>query len=174
MVNLFDYLPFPYGIVISIGAIIFATASMEGVAWFLHRYVMHQFGWYLHEDHHRYTKGRFQKNDIFALIFAILSMILIILGLRVYEILFWLGLGVSLYGLGYFVFHDVLFHKRIKNHYRPQKGYMKRIFDAHSYHHQTTNSKGSDGYSYGFLYASKKYSTLIKDLQTKKRVYNKI
>ncbi len=34
---------------------------MEGVAWLLHRYVMHGFGWYVHEDHHRYTTGRFEK-----------------------------------------------------------------------------------------------------------------
>jgi beta-carotene 3-hydroxylase len=173
MINLFDYLPSPYGIIVSIGATLLALIAMEGFAWFLHRFIMHQFGWYLHEDHHRYTKGRFEKNDIFALIFAILSIFLIVFGLRVYDLLFWLGLGIFFYGLGYFIFHDVLFHKRIKNYYRAKKGYMKRIFDAHSYHHQTTKSKGS-GYSFGFLYASKKYSKLIKDLQIKKKSNKKI
>ena len=26
---------------------------MEGVTWCTHKYVMHGFGWYLHEDHHQ-------------------------------------------------------------------------------------------------------------------------
>jgi beta-carotene 3-hydroxylase len=51
---------------------------MEGVAWFLHKYVMHGFGWYLHEDHHRASKGKFEKNDLFGLFFSLLSFILIL------------------------------------------------------------------------------------------------
>ena len=164
MLDLSKYFPFPIAIMISIGLMIMTTISMEGVAWFLHRFVMHQFGWYLHEDHHRYTKHRFQKNDIFGLIFAALSIFLILFGLLYYNLLLWLGIGVALYGLGYFGFHDVMFHKRIKNHYKPKKGYMKRIFNAHSYHHQTTNAKGS-GKAFGFLYAPKKYGDLTKLLQ---------
>ncbi len=50
---------------------IIVLVIMEGVAWFLHKFVMHGFGWVLHEDHHRYTKGRFEKNDIFGLIFSL-------------------------------------------------------------------------------------------------------
>jgi beta-carotene 3-hydroxylase len=134
---------------------------MEGVAWFLHRFVMHQFGWYLHEDHHRYTEGRFQKNDIFALFFSTLSFLFILFGLLYYDILFWAGVGVTLYGIGYFIFHDIMFHKRIRNHYRPKSNYMKRIFHAHAYHHQTTNSRGP-GVAFGFLYANKKYLNIKK------------
>ena len=63
---------------ISIAVITFLF--MEAVAWFLHKYVMHGFGWYIHEDHHRPTKGRFEKNDIFGLFFAILSFLLILTG----------------------------------------------------------------------------------------------
>jgi beta-carotene 3-hydroxylase len=148
-------------LILNIGIMILGAISMEGVAWFLHRFVMHQFGWYLHEDHHRYTKGRFEKNDLFAVFFAALSFILIFIGFFGENFLLWMGLGVALYGFGYFAFHDVLFHKRIKNTYRPKKGYMKRIFNAHSYHHQSTNSKGP-GYSFGFLYAPKKYKTLSR------------
>ena len=56
-----------------IAIIIVTFLFMEFVAWFLHKYVMHGFGWYLHEDHHRYSKNRFEKNDIFGLFFALLS-----------------------------------------------------------------------------------------------------
>ena len=50
-----------------------AAVAMEGVAWALHKYVMHGFLWALHEDHHRTTGRRLQKNDLFALFFAGLS-----------------------------------------------------------------------------------------------------
>ena len=40
--------------------------TMEMVTWFVHKYVMHGFLWYLHEDHHqpRYQHV-FEKNDTF-------------------------------------------------------------------------------------------------------------
>ena len=159
MLDLTTLVPVSLAILIYLFITFLAFISMEGVAWFLHRYVMHGFGWYLHEDHHRYTKGRFQKNDSFALLFSILSFFLIFFGSSSFNLLFWIGIGVALYGLGYFLFHDVMFHRRIKTNYKPKSKYMKRIFKAHSYHHQTTNSKGP-GKSFGFLYASKKYDAI--------------
>ncbi|MBD3215608.1 MAG: beta-carotene hydroxylase [Candidatus Lokiarchaeota archaeon] len=173
MLNPIDYLPFPYVIFASVAIILFFAVFMEGFAWFLHRYVMHHIGWYLHEDHHRYTKGRFQKNDIFALFFSLISFFFILFGLILYDILFWVGIGVAIYGMGYFIFHDILFHKRLKNNYRPKSEYMKRIFIAHSFHHQTTNRKGSDGYAYGFLYSSKKYIRMANELKNKRNKLQK-
>ena len=39
---------------------------MEGITWCTHKYVMHGFGWYFHEDHHQPKyKGVFEKNDAF-------------------------------------------------------------------------------------------------------------
>ena len=130
---------------------------MEFVAWFLHKYVMHGFGWYLHEDHHRYTKGILEKNDVFGLIFAIISFLLIFTGfLGGYDLRFPIGIGVMLYGLGYFLVHDTFFHKRIKLKYRPKSKYIKRILNAHRIHHQ--KSTAHKGICFGFLYASKKYA----------------
>jgi beta-carotene 3-hydroxylase len=130
---------------------------MELVAWFLHKFVMHGFGWYLHEDHHRYTKGRFEKNDTFGLFFTILSFLLILTGFfGGFDIRLPLGIGVAFYGFGYFLVHDTFFHKRIKIKYRPKSKYMKRVLNAHSFHHQ--KSKPHEGICFGFLYASKKYN----------------
>jgi len=144
-------------ITIYIIAIILSFLFMEFVAWFLHKYVMHGFGWYLHEDHHRYHKGKFEKNDIFGLIFAIVSFILILTGyLNGYDIRFPIGMGVMLYGIGYFLVHDTFFHKRVKIKYRPKSEYLKRILNAHAVHHQ--KSKPHKGVCFGFLYASKKYN----------------
>ena len=53
---------------------------MEGVTWLTHRYVMHGFLWYLHEDHHKKGNGFFEKNDWFFVIFAIPSWLCIMLG----------------------------------------------------------------------------------------------
>ena len=130
---------------------------MEFVAWFLHKYVMHGFGWILHEDHHRASKGKFEKNDIFGLFFAILSFLLILTGfLGGFDIRFPLGIGVMLYGVGYFLVHDTFFHRRIKIKYRPKSKYMKRVLHAHTVHHQ--KSKAHEGVCFGFLYAQKKYN----------------
>ena len=130
---------------------------MEGVAWFLHKFIMHGFGWYLHEDHHRYTKGRFEKNDVFGLIFSFVSFLFILNGsLYGLNLSLPIGIGIMLYGIGYFLVHDIFFHHRIKISYRPKSNYMKRVLKAHAVHHQKSTSK--DGVSFGFLYANKKYA----------------
>jgi beta-carotene 3-hydroxylase len=136
---------------------ILTFVCMEGVAWFLHKYIMHGVGWYLHEDHHRYTGKRFEKNDIFGAFFAILSFILIFTGFfGGYDIRLFLGIGVAMYGIGYFVVHDTFFHRRIKIKYRPKSMYIKRVLHAHAIHHQ--QSTAHKGICFGFLYASKKYA----------------
>ena len=38
---------------------------MEGISWCTHKYVMHGFGWFLHEDHHQPRYDGFEKNDVF-------------------------------------------------------------------------------------------------------------
>jgi len=128
--------------------------SMEGVAWFLHKYVMHGFGWYLHEDHHRFTGKRFQKNDLFGLFFGVISFILILTGvLSRLDVKFVVGVGIMLYGIGYFMVHDIFFHRRIRISYRPRSKYMKRVLNAHAIHHQ--KSTAHTGVNFGFLYASR-------------------
>ncbi len=130
---------------------------MEIVAWFLHKYVMHGFGWFLHEDHHRYTKGSLEKNDIFGLFFSMVSFLLIMTGFfGGFDIRFPIGVGVACYGIGYFIVHDTFFHRRIKIKYRPKSNYMKRVLHSHTIHHQ--KSTAHKGVCFGFLYASKKYS----------------
>ena len=136
--------------------IIITFFFMECVAWFLHKYVMHGFGWFLHEDHHRYTKGRFEKNDLFGLFFSVLSFLLIFSGFfGGFDIRLPFGIGVACYGIGYFIVHDTFFHRRIKIKYRPKSKYMKRVLHAHTIHHQ--KSTAHKGICFGFLYAQKKY-----------------
>lgn len=119
---------------------------MEFVAWFSHKYIMHGFLWVLHKDHHSPEKKVLEKNDFFALIFALPSIVLILTGtLNNYDYKFWLGLGIAFYGLCYFLFHDVLFHKRLPLLKQNQNAYFKAVVRAHGDHHRGKKN-------YGFLF----------------------
>lgn len=130
-----------------------AVIGMEWVAWFTHKYVMHGFLWCLHESHHLPREGMFEKNDIFALIFAIPSIVLIYIGSLGTNWSspewFWAGLGVATYGLIYFLYHDVLVHRRIDHNYLPKNRYLRKIIHAHRLHHVVLTKE--DGISFGFL-----------------------
>jgi beta-carotene 3-hydroxylase len=143
-------------IIVYITTILAVFVFMEGVAWFLHKYVMHGFGWFLHKDHHYPRKGRFERNDLFAVFFSLISFIFVLTGiLSGFYFNLAVGVGIILYGIGYFLVHDVFFHKRVKITYRPKSKYIKRILNAHGVHH--AKSTATTGVNFGFLYASKKY-----------------
>ena len=133
-----------------------ATAVfMEFMDWTTHKYIMHGFLWVLHRDHHRPASHGLQRNDLFALFFAAISITLILVGLnRGWTPLYASGFGMALYGMGYIAFHDLLFHRRIRAiSYHPRSTYMKRIFRAHRAHHRNPRKHG--GTSFSFLYAPK-------------------
>lgn len=133
-------------------AIFVATVlAMEGVAWLMHRYLMHGPLWIVHKSHHRRREGRFELNDAFGIFFAVPSMILIYHGVRGQPVLLAIGLGMTMYGALYFLMHDVLVHRRLKLPFVPQKGYLHRVVRAHLVHHRTTTKE--DAVSFGFLFA---------------------
>lgn len=144
--------------VLYVPIVVLVFAAMEGVAWFLHKYIMHGAGWFLHEDHHRFTGKRFQRNDVFSLFFGTLSFIFILTGaLSGFDPRFAVGIGIALYGIGYFLVHDVFFHQRIRTNYRPKSRYLKRVLSAHAIHHQKSTSH--TGVNFGFLYAGSQHGT---------------
>lgn len=138
---------------VAVNALLFAGAlvAMEGVAYLAHKYVMHGPLWCLHASHHRPRTGVFEKNDLFAVFFSVPAIVCIYLGVNAYGPLLWVGLGVTAYGVVYFVFHDVIVHRRIRLPYNPKGGYMKRIVRAHWIHHSTRERDGA--VSFGFIYA---------------------
>jgi beta-carotene 3-hydroxylase len=71
------------------------------------------------------------------------------------DIKIYLGIGMLFYGIGYFLYHDIIFHGRIQIKYRPSNRYLKRVLNAHADHHQ--KSDASSGVSFGFFLVSKKY-----------------
>ncbi|MBK7284345.1 MAG: sterol desaturase family protein [Sphingomonadales bacterium] len=139
------------------GPALFLTTiiAMEGVAYVAHRWVMHGPGWFLHASHHRARVGRWEANDLYALIFAIPSILLFWwgIGLGNGALYAWAGGGIAAYGAIYFGFHDVIVHKRIHHRYIPASNYMKRIIQAHRLHHVIETREGT--VSFGFLWAPK-------------------
>lgn len=132
---------------------------MEGVAWFTHKYVMHGFLWVWHRSHHKVHHHALELNDLFALVFSLPSIAFIVLG-NLYPslwVLFYIGLGIAAYGAFYFIFHDIIVHRRIKIKYKAKSGYMRRIMRAHYVHHETHTKEGCE--AFGFLYAPKKYAS---------------
>lgn len=130
------------------------VAAMEGVAYVAHRWVMHgRLGWWLHESHHRQREGRFELNDLYAVIFAVPSIILIAGGVQWGwgEWATWVGAGIAAYGAIYFGFHDVLVHRRMAHRIVPRSTYFKRIVQAHRIHHAVETREGT--VSFGFIYA---------------------
>ena len=127
--------------------------AMEGLAYAMHRWVMHGPGWILHASHHRPRRGRFEANDLYAAIFALPSILLLYGGVN----LGWggwaigVGAGIAAYGAIYFGFHDVIVHKRIDHRYVARSRYMKRIVQAHRLHHAVETRAGA--VSFGFLWA---------------------
>ena len=134
---------------------------MEGITWLTHRYVMHGFLWYLHEDHHQKGPGFWEKNDAFFVIFAIPSWLCIMLGSMKQN--YWIvsiGAGIAMYGFAYFLVHEIIIHQRIKLFTRSNNRYIRAIRWAHKMHHKHLNKE--DGESFGMLIVAKKYWDKIR------------
>lgn len=132
-----------------------AFAGMEGVAYLMHKYVMHGPLWVLHQSHHRPRTGWFERNDLFGVFFSLPSIVLIYLGTHGQPWALAVGLGMTAYGAAYFGFHDVIVHQRVKLRLRPESRYLQRIIRAHLVHHKTTGKDGA--VSFSFLWAPKSY-----------------
>ena len=138
----------PVGILL----LLLTVAAMEGVAYVAHRWVMHGVGWFLHRSHHRPRTGTWELNDLYAVIFALPSIVLIAGGVQGWgPACIWVGAGIAAYGAIYFGFHDIIVHRRLPTRYLPKSAYMKRIVQAHRLHHVVETKEGT--VSFGFLVA---------------------
>ena len=140
-----------------IGIVISTFIFMEFNAWFMHKYIMHGFLWKLHKDHHKKDhKSWFERNDAFFLFYAILSIVsfflwetgTLSLGLPI-------GIGIFLYGLTYFLVHDIFIHQRFKFFKKSNNIYAKALRRAHKIHHKNINKE--KGECFGMLWVPLKY-----------------
>lgn len=137
--------------ILNIAIVLAAVAGMEAVAYLTHRYVMHgPLGWDLHRDHHEPEGHALERNDLYAVGFAVIVTGLFVLGNWIWP-LTQLAIGATLYGLLYFIVHDGLVHQRWPFRHVPRTGYLRRLYQAHRLHHATIGREGA--VSFGFLYA---------------------
>lgn len=139
----------------AIGFIALGFGTMEFSGWFIHKYIMHGPLWMIHKTHHQPSKSFFELNDLFSLLFGGIAIVLIILGSEDLDFRFWMGVGISIYGILYFILHDVMVHRRLKWLDRPRKGFLKVIFKAHQAHHKT-NQK-DDAVSFGLFVVPREF-----------------
>jgi beta-carotene 3-hydroxylase len=141
---------FAFSWLLPAGIVLATVLGMELTAYLAHRYLMHGLGWGWHKSHHEAHDGWWERNDLYAVVFAGLSLLLMWLDPQ-HRGLFWVGTGMATYGLLYFIVHDGLVHRRWPFHWVPRRGYMQRLYQAHRLHHAV---EGKDGcVSFGFLYA---------------------
>ena len=135
-----------------------AFAGMEFMAWFTHKYVMHGLLWDWHEDHHKpqLKNGFFEKNDRFFLVYAIPSMFCYIYGsLSPHFWVLFVGVGISLYGLAYFLIHDVYIHRRFDWFKHLDSDYSRAVLRAHGAHHAKQSKEDCE--SFGLLVIAPKF-----------------
>lgn len=128
---------------------------MECIAWFVHKYLMHGPLWFIHKTHHSARKGFFELNDVFGLFFGVIAITLIILGAETMSTMFWIGIGITIYGFLYFFAHDIIVHQRIKIATSLNFPYFKALRKAHRIHHKTLTKENAE--EFGFIFVKRKY-----------------
>lgn len=136
---------------------LFTFMMMEGATWLIHKYVMHGFLWVLHRDHHDHShNGAMERNDYFFVIFASPAIALMYLGSKAgFDFRFYIGFGITLYGMAYFLVHDIFIHQRLKLISATRNPYLMAIRRAHKQHHKHLNKH--NGECFGFLWVPIKY-----------------
>ncbi|CAN5422111.1 sterol desaturase family protein [soil metagenome] len=144
-------------ITINLLLVLSAFFSMEVVAWFTHKYIMHGFLWKLHKDHHKKeSSGFFEHNDFFFLIFALPGIVGLYAGKQNdFNFLFWLGMGITIYGFAYFFIHDIFIHQRFKIFRNAENNYFMAVRRAHKMHHKHLGKE--EGECFGMLWVPGKY-----------------
>ena len=163
-----------YVAAMSIAAIILIVLAsvfvMEMIAWAAHKYIMHGWGWAWHRDHHEPHDNALEKNDLYGIAGAMISISMfaigspLIMGASAWDPATWIGLGVLFYGIIYTLVHDGLVHQRYFK-YVPKRGYAKRLVQAHKLHHATIGKEG--GVSFGFVFA-RDPAALKRDLKVQR------
>ena len=144
-------------LIAQIGVFFLTFFTMEFMAWFSHKYVMHGFLWSLHKDHHHKDHNSlFERNDLFFIFYAVVSVGCVV---------FWgeygftpglaIGIGIFAYGLAYFMVHDIFIHQRFKIWRNANNCYARGVRRAHKIHHKHLGK--TKGECFGMLWVPLKY-----------------
>ena len=132
--------------------VLLTIVLMECFSWFIHKYLFHGPLWFLHKSHHKKSHSFFEWNDSFALLFAAVSLYLMYIDRHNPGYKFFIGLGITLYGLIYFVVHDWFVHRRFSA-FKSNNKYLQAVRKAHKIHHK--NQHKEKGRAFGLLFVRK-------------------
>ncbi len=124
---------------------ILGFAGTEAFSYIVHRWLFHGILWKLHRTHHLPRKGSFELNDLFSVIFASVSIILMVVSTSplLESTTFPVGLGIAVYGFLYFIIHDLFTHRRFLP-FGSRNRVMLWIRRAHQSHHQSVEKAGRE------------------------------
>jgi beta-carotene 3-hydroxylase len=117
-------------------AFVTAFAAMEAVSYAVHRWIMHGPGMGWHASHHAPARGRFERNDLFPLVFSIPAVGLFAtaaIGLTP-AWTWWAAAGITLYGAAYLAIHELVIHGRVAVPV-PRLRYLRWLRARHAAHH---------------------------------------
>jgi beta-carotene 3-hydroxylase len=124
-----------------------ALVLMEPTTALVHRFVMHRFGMGWHRSHHEPPRTTFEANDLFPVLLAGVTVVLLAIGVYVASApraLIPIGIGITAYGAAYLLVHDVVIHRRLA--FLPLPDWLLRRWrEAHNVHHLFAQAP------YGFL-----------------------
>ena len=122
-----------------------AFVLMEPIAALTHRWLMHGRGWRWHRSHHATRGRRLEANDLFPMVFAVATIVVMAVGAAADRpLLLWAGAGVTVYGTAYLLVHDVCIHGRLGRAVVAGP-YLRWVARAHAVHHRDGRAP------YGFL-----------------------
>ncbi len=148
--------------------IIVGFVGMELLSYVVHRYLFHGLLWNIHRSHHEAHHGIFELNDVFSTIFALAAIVLIILGAGdpLGDPRFGIGAGITVYGILYFIVHDLFTHKRFLP-FSSDNRLMRLVRRAHQRHHQTADKIGNEPYGL-FLFPYREFGKKEEERRKKK------
>jgi beta-carotene 3-hydroxylase len=109
---------------------------MELVSYALHRWVMHGRGMVLHASHHAPASGRWERNDLFPVAFAVIGIALFALAAwgPLPNWAWWAAAGITAYGIAYLTVHELFIHRRMRVPL-PDTRYLRWLRTSHRAHH---------------------------------------
>ena len=131
------------------------AALMEPWAMLLHGMVWHGPLFFMHGSHHAPARGRFEWNDVLSALHAPIAIALVLYGCRASpgvarEACFGVGLGMTFFGIAYFVVHDGFVHGRLRVEFLSKYKYFRRLKVCHQAHHRVGDARAPYGLFLGF------------------------
>lgn len=126
---------------------IFGFVFLEAFSYIVHRWLFHGVLWRIHKTHHLPRKGFFEANDLFSALFGSASILLMVFAKHplIESIAFPIGLGLAIYGVVYFITHDLFTHRRFIPFISSNRIFLI-IRAAHQRHHQSAEKDGVEPY----------------------------